>query len=92
MSEAKFTKGEWFVVESIGGECLTVSSTNSAGDIASIWSGKMEDAKLIKEAPAMYKMLITASEILKQANGCAEAHTAEEIDTLLAKVRGEQNA
>lgn len=40
----------------------------------------------------MYEMLITASEILKQANGCAEAHTAEEIDALLAKARGEQNA
>lgn len=61
MSEAKFTKGEWFVVETDNE--LTVSCDNY--DILTMWSD-VNDAQLIAAAPKRYKALDEAWKTIYQ--------------------------
>lgn len=101
MSKVKFTEGEW-KVHLVGSQFavgpLSKTDDQSFGMMNVVaWIEKFDfyserqseaNANLISKAPDMYNMLQTASDILKQVNGCAEHHTAKEIDDLIEIIKG----
>lgn len=86
MSEAKFTKGEWFVVETASE--TTVSCEDC--DIATIWVNNY-DAHLIACAPEMYEILENLSTYINEDGLVTSGLSSEmvKIRRVLAKARGE---
>ncbi|UYE90954.1 hypothetical protein [Vibrio phage vB_VaS_L1] len=91
MSEAKFTKGEWFsaldgcVYAPVMGDCKKISTINTMDIIAS--NEERANAHLIAAAPEMYEMLGKVLTEYKEMLGMSQE--VKEIEQLLAKARGE---
>lgn len=88
MSEAKFTKGEWCVIDDRNfGPSYGVQIGRDGGfKFHHEMANAEANAHLIAVAPEMYAMLEKLSGQLTDIN----AHrAADEVDTLLAKARGE---
>lgn len=98
MSDTKFTAGPWvaFYPHELPKDDVALEVENEYGNqiCERITCSDLEEHtanfNLIAAAPKMYNMLEKASEILKQTNGCAEHHTANEIDEVLKEARGEK--
>lgn len=103
MSEAKFTKGPWAAFQNEVGS-WEVNCRESEGSeigrysptVCSLWSvtytkleNKLQEpnAHLIAVAPEMYNYLEMLSGQLTDINA---SHAVKEIETLLAKARGEK--
>ncbi|AUR98282.1 coil containing protein [Vibrio phage 1.248.O._10N.261.54.F1] len=87
MSEAKFTKGEWRILDKyqVG---VNVNFGDGFFTIAScqIFNEAKANAHLIAAAPEMHQMLVQL-----QTEGGLGIARHRQIDRLLAKARGEQN-
>lgn len=83
MSNNKFTKGEWFVVESDG----EITVTCEDYDIFTCWTDT-DDAGLVAAAPEMYEMLRALSEMCSEDARLYLENSSDVIE-LLAKARGE---
>lgn len=101
MSEAKFTKGEWFISECnfVDGCIITSKSREGMVQICSVDSAYFDgcernnfeieqeaNAYLMKSSPKMYEMLSKLSSMMTDINAHA---VANEIESLLAEARGE---
>lgn len=87
MSEDKFTKGEWFVVE-VDNE-TTVSCDDY--DIFTCWTD-LHDANLAAQSKAMYIQLSDISHMIGKFGGEIDFDFVKrEIDAILAKARGEHD-
>ena len=106
MSEANFTKGEWFIEKEANwnDDCWAISVKRDYDDSIHhcfaevVYKMEHEDrnveleanAHLIAAAPEMYEELQEVSNWLNTQLGMGEWH--KDIEKLLAKARGEQDA
>lgn len=84
MSEAKFTKGDWKVNSLVNGRGFDISFNDDGECIAEIIHIE-SDAHLIAAAPEMYAML----DMLVDNDGINDCSIDREVESLLAKARGE---
>jgi hypothetical protein len=100
MSNTKFTKGPWVMCKRgellLGdtGEAVTVYNCGLSGTGKT--EGSVANSQLIKAAPKMYALLLKFLPMDADGNGPFEynegsEHLGEEVEALLAKVRGEIN-
>ncbi len=99
MSDEKFTQGEWEVVHASSHHGYYVQDDNGVTvcDLYYMSNGRhyhhqnkfdaKPNAHLIAAAPEMYRLLETISDYYKLTGG--ECHHESEIESLLAKARGE---
>ena len=89
MSEAKFTKGEWKVVNGKTYSCVRVTDSVVC-DIRTVNCAFNEhDAHLIAAAPEMYEMLSKIHDYL-EVSGPTGFNLSLDINDLLKKARGEK--
>ena len=80
MSDNKFTKGEWFVVETDN----EITVTCEDYDIFTCWTD-FDDASLVAAAPDMYDMLHS----IENDSNQIPPFLWDKIQSVLAKARGE---